>query len=98
MHCHGLHTVRIPGCPESLHLPCFFLNTPPPPQQQWTLQMVVPGYTLLCTMLGEGKIGLPAGGGGGVRGSPPKEGGGVWQWGSCDRTLGKVPITSNRGC
>ena len=23
---------------------------------------------------------------------PPKGGGGSWQWGSCDRTLGKVPI------
>ena len=40
---------------------------------------------------------LACGGGGGGRGSPRRRGG-VWQWGSCDRTLGKVPITSNRGC
>ena len=46
--------------------------------------------------LGEGKIGLR--GGGGVVGVPEGRGGGFWQWGSCDRTLGKVPITSSRGC
>ena len=45
--------------------------------------------------LGEGKIGLRVGG----SWEPPEGGGGgVWQWGSCDRTLGKVPITSKRGC
>ena len=47
---------------------------------------------------GEGKIGLRAGGGGGGVVGAPRRRGGVWQWGSCDRTLGKVPITSNRGC
>ena len=49
----------------------------------------------IASHLGGGKIGLRGGGG---RGSPPKErGGGVWQWGSCDRTLGTLPITSQRG-
>ena len=51
--------------------------------------------TVISASEGEGKIGLQGGGGG--RGTPPKEGG-VWQWGSCDKTLGKVPITSKRGC
>ena len=41
---------------------------------------------------------LACAGGGGVVGAPRRRGGGIWQWGSCDRTLGKVPITSNRGC
>ena len=52
--------------------------------------------THLYHFAGRGENWLARGGG---RGSPPKEGGGgVWQWGSCDRTLGKVPITLKRGC
>ena len=37
-----------------------------------------------------GKLACAGGGGGSLE--PPEGGGGVWQWGSCDRTLGKVPI------
>ena len=51
----------------------------------------------VCVWPGRGENWLARGGGGSW--DPPEGGGGgVWQWGSCDRTLGKVPITSKRDC